>query len=187
MGLPLLSLGACPGKKGRPAKARKLDAAGVGVSLAKSSGELDPTQLATLEALCDRLIPADDDPGATEAGVARYIDAQLGYPPVQSFAPLVKHGLRQVDFISRKLHRRHFAQLSAKKRDHVLRFLQKSKRFGGRHTGQRFFTVMVALSLEGYLSDPVYGGNRGQVGWKLMGHQQQHPRPRRPYRGRQKG
>jgi Gluconate 2-dehydrogenase subunit 3 len=31
-----------------------------------------------IEAVCARLIPTDEDPGATEAGVAEYIDAFLG-------------------------------------------------------------------------------------------------------------
>ena len=35
-------------------------------------------QLRVVEAICARLIPTDDDPGATEAGVAHYIDGLLG-------------------------------------------------------------------------------------------------------------
>jgi Gluconate 2-dehydrogenase subunit 3 len=35
-------------------------------------------QFRVMEAVCARLIPTDDDPGATEAGVAHYIDGLLG-------------------------------------------------------------------------------------------------------------
>ena len=35
-------------------------------------------QFRVLEAVCARLIPTDDDPGASEAGVAHYIDGLLG-------------------------------------------------------------------------------------------------------------
>ena len=35
-------------------------------------------QFRVIEAVCARLIPTDDDPGATEAGVAHYIDGLLG-------------------------------------------------------------------------------------------------------------
>jgi hypothetical protein len=35
-------------------------------------------QFRVVEAICARLIPTDDDPGATEAGVAHYIDGLLG-------------------------------------------------------------------------------------------------------------
>jgi hypothetical protein len=35
-------------------------------------------EYAVIEAVCERLIPEDEDPGATEAGVADYIDGILG-------------------------------------------------------------------------------------------------------------
>ena len=38
----------------------------------------DDEQFRVLEAVCARLIPTDEDPGATEAGVAHYIDGLLG-------------------------------------------------------------------------------------------------------------
>src|ERR1700730_6426409 len=36
------------------------------------------TEYANVQAACARLIPTDDDPGATEAGVVDYIDGLLG-------------------------------------------------------------------------------------------------------------
>lgn len=39
---------------------------------------LTEDQFRVVEAACARLIPADEDPGATEAGVAHYIDGLLG-------------------------------------------------------------------------------------------------------------
>jgi hypothetical protein len=39
---------------------------------------LTDEQFRVLEAVCARLIPTDDDPGASEAGVAHYIDGLLG-------------------------------------------------------------------------------------------------------------
>jgi len=38
----------------------------------------DQRQYATVQAACARLIPTDEDPGATEAGVVDYIDGFLG-------------------------------------------------------------------------------------------------------------
>jgi gluconate 2-dehydrogenase gamma chain len=32
-----------------------------------------------------------------------------------------------------------------------------------------FFQRLVTLTLEGFLSDPQYGGNRNQVGWRFIG------------------
>ncbi len=42
------------------------------------AAHFDDAQYRILEAVCARLIPTDDDPGATEAGVAGYIDGFLG-------------------------------------------------------------------------------------------------------------
>jgi len=39
---------------------------------------LSDDEYRTLTAMCERLIPADDTPGATDAGVADYIDGLLG-------------------------------------------------------------------------------------------------------------
>jgi hypothetical protein len=39
---------------------------------------LTPEEYATLSAVCDRLIPADQTPGAADAGVVDYIDGLLG-------------------------------------------------------------------------------------------------------------
>ncbi|HEX5768817.1 MAG TPA: gluconate 2-dehydrogenase subunit 3 family protein, partial [Burkholderiales bacterium] len=32
-----------------------------------------------------------------------------------------------------------------------------------------FFELLLALTMEGYLGDPVYGGNRGMAVWKMIG------------------
>ena len=41
---------------------------------------LTPDEAVTLAALCDQIIPADDYPSASQAGVVRYIDLQLTRP-----------------------------------------------------------------------------------------------------------
>jgi hypothetical protein len=50
----------------------------------------DERQYAIVEAACARLIPADEQPGATEAGVADYIDGFLG--AFESDPPLIWAG-----------------------------------------------------------------------------------------------
>ena len=40
---------------------------------------------------------------------------------------------------------------------------------GGRFNAHLFFQKLVELTIEGYLSDPVYGGNKNRVGWRFIG------------------
>lgn len=35
--------------------------------------------------------------------------------------------------------------------------------------GAEFFSLMLQNVREGYLADPMYGGNRDMVGWRLIG------------------
>jgi gluconate 2-dehydrogenase gamma chain len=35
--------------------------------------------------------------------------------------------------------------------------------------GKAFFEMILANTIEGFFADPIYGGNRDMVGWKLIG------------------
>ena len=36
-------------------------------------------------------------------------------------------------------------------------------------SGQEFFNLLLSTAMEGFFSDPVYGGNRDKVSWKMLG------------------
>jgi gluconate 2-dehydrogenase gamma chain len=36
-------------------------------------------------------------------------------------------------------------------------------------SGKDFFETVLANAMEGFFADPIYGGNRDMVGWKLIG------------------
>ena len=36
--------------------------------------------------------------------------------------------------------------------------------------GKQFFEALLQIAMEGFFSDPIYGGNRDKVGWKLVGY-----------------
>ena len=55
----------------------------------------------TLAALCDQIIPADDFPSASQAGVVTYIDRQLGRH-YQCHQDAYRNGLDEVDALSRQ-------------------------------------------------------------------------------------
>jgi len=143
---------------------------------------LDAAQWATLQAACSRLIPSDGEPGADEANVVAFIDEQLGRPPVSSFGGELALGLRQMDQLARRLGGAQFSALPAEKQDQVLSKLQRGIPLGQRRDSRHFFLVLLTLTLEGFLCDPVYGGNRDQAGWRFLGFSPRPPRPRCPHR-----
>ena len=36
-------------------------------------------------------------------------------------------------------------------------------------SAQEFFNLLLATTMQGFFSDPIYGGNRDKVAWKMIG------------------
>jgi len=156
---------------------------------------LTPEEGATIEAMVDRLIPADElGPGGKESGCAVFIDRQLAGPygradgvymrgphpanplPTQGFqSPLTpaqayRAGLRGLMAHVRGAYGgRTPAQLSPGEMDALLVALDKGEVRGEGFSGKPFFEMVYANTMEGFFADPIYGGNRDMAGWKLIG------------------
>ncbi|MBW2735916.1 MAG: gluconate 2-dehydrogenase subunit 3 family protein [Deltaproteobacteria bacterium] len=151
----------------------------------KTSGPgrvLSQAEWVTLEAICERIYPAHKGPGATDANVVNYIDAQLQHPPVESFLPVVQSAIRTLDRFAKLKGRTGFGQLSVQDQDVMLKKMQGAR--AGRYRGTQVMRILVALTLEGVFGDPIYGGNKDGIGWKSIGFTPQTPAPRCPYRYR---
>jgi gluconate 2-dehydrogenase gamma chain len=146
-----------------------------------------------IEAAVARLIPADDrGPGALEAGVPAYMDRQLagawgagerlyrsgpwlagkpeqGYQLPFTPAELFRNALRTIASGLGKSKRGAFSKLSAQEQDAYLRSLENESRDLGGVPSDVFFQLLLDLTVEGFFADPVYGGNKDMVGWKLVG------------------
>jgi gluconate 2-dehydrogenase gamma chain len=134
------------------------------LTLSAQQNALTPTQMKTLVALIDRLIPSDDlGPGAVEAGVQIYIDRVLAGPNANEKATFLE-GLEAMDAYARKTQDAALADLPAAKRDQVLAEMVSTP----------FFNRVRRLTLEGMFGDPYYGGNHNFAGWDLI----RYPGPR---------
>lgn len=79
-------------------------------------------------------------------------------------------GLEHIDGQARKRHGRPFAEIEDEQMDAVLADLEAGKLdWEGKGSSNRLFEFLLMSVREGYFSDPLYGGNRGMVGWKLVG------------------
>jgi len=145
------------------------------------------------EAAVARLIPADDTgPGAKEAGVAAFIDLQLGsawgngdhlyrHPPFLAGTPqqgyqlaftpaeMFRLGLAKLDESARKAHGAVFADLTPAQQDALLAQAEQGKLDFGALPSAIFFAALLDATIEGFFSDPIHGGNRDKIGWKLVG------------------
>jgi gluconate 2-dehydrogenase gamma chain len=124
----------------------------------------------TLEALCGQIVPADQDPGAVQAGAVNYIDRQLvGH--LKRHQKAYREGLVGVDQSSLALGGGKFRELSAEKQLAVLQALEKGEAPGEvwkRRSSKAFLALLVDHTMQGFYGDPRHGGNRDGVSWKML-------------------
>ena len=114
----------------------------------------------TLMAICDQIIPADDFPSASQAGVLTYIDKQL----VRHFRrhqDAYRDGLEQAEALSRKRFGRELAALTSPQQLEVASALEQQN--------PDFFNLVRSHTLQGYYGSPRHGGNRNAVSWLMLG------------------
>lgn len=149
---------------------------------------------AFVNAAVARLIPADEQgPGALEAGVPEYIDRQMNTPyasgalwfmqgPFNADAPaemgwqsklvpkqIYRLGIAATDEHCKKHYGSVFAGLDSATRDDVLKQLEAGSPQFESVPAKIFFSFLLQNTKEGFFCDPIHGGNKGMVGWTLIG------------------
>jgi gluconate 2-dehydrogenase gamma chain len=126
---------------------------------------LTPAAFATLSALCERLLPRDDQPGALDLGVPEYIDRAIAAPDLAPVRALVERLLPVLERETReRFHGAGFHDATVEQQDAMILAWQR-----GHERTRPFFDAVLSLTLEGAFGDPKYGGNKGGEGYVLVG------------------
>jgi Gluconate 2-dehydrogenase subunit 3 len=142
----------------------------------KVGAQAVPTDtVAVLEAAAARILPSEDGPGAREAKVGRFIDRQL-QGGLERLRPAFDQLARLLDLWSRKSFGKAFPALAPADQDLLLGQLARGEIPVRGFPQQAMFRGLHTLTLEGFLSDPVHGGNDGEVGWRAIGFPEPHLR-----------
>jgi gluconate 2-dehydrogenase gamma chain len=124
-----------------------------------------------LAALCDQIIPADEDPGAVWAGVVNYIDRQL-CGPLENLRASYRQGIASVERSSRTLYGSAFAELAAARQVELLTLMEQGRapaEAWGQSSSTEFFDLLLDQTMQGFYGDPRHGGNREGISWKMLG------------------
>jgi gluconate 2-dehydrogenase gamma chain len=123
-----------------------------------------------LEAVVDRLIPADEiGPGAKDARVVHYIDRALGSALANS-RQAYANGLASLDKYATASRGKGFLELTPHDQDSVLIDVETGGATGFTGSSAQFFTMVLGHARQGMFSDPYYGGNANFIGWDLLGY-----------------
>lgn len=172
------------------------EGAGAPPTLVRPSGwtYFTPEEASLVEVLVDLLIPPDPViPGGKQAGVAVFIDRQLAGPYGSSVAlymrPPFANGTPQqglqspltpaaryrqaLDALDRHVKAafagKVFRDIPADRQIDLMRRLESGNLVLAGTNGRAFFELLLRNAREGFFADPVYGGNRDMVGWKMIG------------------
>jgi len=136
-------------------------------------------EAAEIDAITARIIPSDETPGAREAGVVYFIDRGLATFAVDD-QKTYREGLPSVQSRVRELFPKveKFSSATPEQQDQVLYSFDDQLGSGGgprrRAAASSFFATLRVHTITGFLIDPDSGGNRGGVGWKVIGREPQH-------------
>jgi gluconate 2-dehydrogenase gamma chain len=155
---------------------------------------LTASEAAFIAAAVDTLIPADElSPSGSDCGVAVFIDRQLGSAwgggakmyragpfhkgkPEQGYQlsltprEFFAAGIVAANAWSRKnFGARDFDRLSPADRVAVLAAMEEGKAVFDDFDARAFFSQLLSLTMAGFFADPIYGGNRDKVAWKMIG------------------
>jgi gluconate 2-dehydrogenase gamma chain len=153
-----------------------------------------PQEGTLVEAFVDRLIPADAlSPGGKDCGCAIFIDRQLAGPqgrfeglymsgpfqtgtkqqgPQSPMTPAqhYRKALAAFDAACRgKFGGKAFTQLSDDEKDDAIKGLEDGSLKLEGLDSQDFFKLILKDTQNGFLADPIYGGNKDMASWKMIG------------------
>jgi gluconate 2-dehydrogenase gamma chain len=135
------------------------------ISCGRSGGDrsfrfFTAAQAATVDAVCETLIPPDRDAGAHAARVVDYIDIQLARH-FRKYQQAYCKGIAAVEASSRSKFGKSFTAITADERAAVLGDVEENDK--------PFFDLILAHARQGYYGDPRHGGNYGMASWKMVG------------------
>ena len=155
---------------------------------------LTATEAAFLSAAYDTFIPADRlSPSGTDCGLLAFIDRQLagawgsgarlyrsgpfikgtreqGYQLSLTPREFFGAGIKAANAWTRKTYGKDFDRLSPAERETALETMDAGKAELNEINGKQFFEMLLQSAMEGFFADPIYGGNRDKISWRMVGY-----------------
>ncbi len=151
----------------------------LGASLGQASEEIDESysltqeQFRRLQLVQDILLPSEKEaPGARDINAAEYVRAVLQdkYVDPDERRYLI-NGLDWLEEEALERWEKSFVNMLPLEREALIEHLTTH------NWGESWLASMLLFIFEALLSDPIYGGNRAEAGWKWLAHVPGQPRP----------
>ncbi len=133
-----------------------------------------PQQRHTVSTVQEHLFPkGPDSPGAADINAAAYLEWAITAPEIDpDTRNTIVNGVDRLQDASRERFEVPFTDLNDEQSEQLLRYLADKTRWG-----RAWLSLMLYYIFEALLSDPAYGGNPDEIGWRWLQHQPGFPRP----------
>jgi len=155
---------------------------------------LTATEAEFLSAAYDAIVPADQlSPSGTDCGLVTYIDRQLagawgngarmyrngpflpskpeyGYQLALTPREFFAAGIKAANIWTTKTYGKEFDRLAPPDRVAALTAMEQGKAEFAGFDSKQFFEAVLQSGMEGFFADPMYGGNRNKVSWRMVGY-----------------
>jgi gluconate 2-dehydrogenase gamma chain len=127
-----------------------------------------------VSAVQEHLFPhGPHSPGAADVHATAYLEWAITAPGLDpDTRNTIINGVGRLQDASLERFDVSFGDLSFDHREQLLRYLADKTRWG-----RAWLSLMLYYLFEALLSDPVYGGNPDEIGWRWLEHQSGFPRP----------
>jgi gluconate 2-dehydrogenase gamma chain len=121
-------------------------------------------------ALAEQIIPTDDAPGATDAGVVHFIDKQLaGF--YNNYGAQYREALQELQRYCQRTFKTRFEELEWDQQTAVLEDMENNNIDGvywKKEPASGFFYILCEHSMQGFYGSPRHGGNKNHMSYKML-------------------
>src|SRR6185437_15155418 len=78
-------------------------------------------------------------------------------------------GIEATNEWTKKTYGKEFDRLTPDQREEALRAMEEGKPEFAGFSSAMFFDALLTMTMEGFFADPMYGGNKNKVAWKMIG------------------
>ena len=129
-----------------------------------------PEEALCVIALCEQIIPKDQSPGATDAGVIFYIDRQLS-GVFHYDQDTYRNGIRNLQNFSKKQFGKAFESLVPDEQIKIMKTMESNqigeKDWSGGKASD-FFNLILSHTMQGFYGSPIHGGNKNFMSFEML-------------------
>jgi gluconate 2-dehydrogenase gamma chain len=130
---------------------------------------LTEKEAACLIALCEQIIPGDQDAGATDAGVIYFIDRQLKKRFPKEI-DLFRNGVHSLQDWCKERYGQVFEDLDVSLQIEIMQQMEKDEISSDLWTvsPKDFFNRLLARTMQGFYGSPRHGGNKDYASYRML-------------------